>query len=300
MLNNGLRGFVKRNWAGYFFLAPWLFGFVALNMIPMGWSFYLSFTRFDLFGAPEWIGLENLDRMFSDRKFLASVSVTVRYVFIGVPLQLMFSLFIATVLNKGIGDYSLRIYRAIYYVPSLFGSSVAVALLWRQMFGGSGLINRLLANVGIEGMNWVATPETALYTLIILAVWQLGAPMLIFLAGLKQIPVDLYESAEIDGAGQFAMFLRITLPLLTPIIFFNLIMQMIASFQAFTPAYIISGGTGGPLDSTLFYTLYLYHRGFNFFDMGYAAAMAWLLLATIAGVTALLFLTSGRWVFYRE
>lgn len=295
-----IRDFAKRNWAGFFFLAPWLFGFLALNLIPMGTSLYLSFTNFDLFGSPDWVGLQNFERMFSDRKFLASVSVTLRYVLIGVPLQLIFALFVAAVLNKGVGDFSLRIYRAIYYVPSLFGSSVAVALLWRQMFGGRGLINQLLASVGIQGMNWIANPSTALSTLIVLAVWQLGAPMLIFLAGLKQIPVDLYESAEIDGAGRASVFFRITLPLLSPIIFFNLIMQTIASFQAFTPAYIISAGTGGPVDSTLFYTLYLYQRGFNFFHMGYAAGMAWLLLATIAVVTALLFLTSGRWVFYRE
>lgn len=295
---HAIRTFIKNNWIGYLFLSPWLIGFICLSAFPMGFSLYLSFTQYDLLTQPHWVGLGNYTEMFSDRKFIASVKVTAKYVLVGVPLQLSFALFIALTLNRGIRG--LKIYRAIYYVPSLFGGSVAIALLWRQLFGRDGLVNNLLAKAGIEGMNWISSPKTALYTLIVLAIWQFGASMVIFLAGLRQIPSDLYESAKIDGAGRFKMFSKITLPLLTPIIFFNLVMQIISSFQAFTPAYIVSGGSGGPLNSTLFYTLYLYQQGFTNFLMGFASAMAWFLLLLIAFITALIFLSSGKWVFYQE
>lgn len=288
----------RRNWAGYLFLTPWLIGFFGLSLFPILASFYLSLTRYDLFTAPQWRGFANYVRMFSDEKFLTSLRVTSIYVLLGVPLSLLFALGIATVLNKGFRG--LRFFRALYYTPTLFGGSVAIALLWRQLFGGRGVVNAALAAIGIQGMNWVADPRTALYTLVLLRVWQFGASMVIFLAALKQVPVELYESAEIDGASRFRQFTRITLPMISPIILFNLIMQTISSFQAFTPAYIISGGGGGPLDSTLFYTLYLYQQGFTFFRMGYAAGMAWVLLFMIAAVTALIFRTSAKWVFYHE
>ncbi|MDF2962831.1 MAG: transporter permease [Paenibacillus sp.] len=290
--------FWKNNWVGYLFLAPWLIGLIGLSAFPMGFSLYLAFTRYDLFTSPRWIGLGNVIEMFNDRKYLASIEVTVKYVLLAVPLSLCFALCIALLLNRGIRG--LRVYRAIYYVPSLFGGSVAIALLWRQIFGGEGLINGILQSLGYEGMNWIATPSTALYTLIVLSTWQFGSSMVIFLAGLKQIPTDLYESAKIDGAGKWRQFQNITFPMLTPIIFFNLIMQIIHAFQAFTPAYIVSGGSGGPLNSTLFYTLYLYQKGFSQFEMGYASAMAWMLLITIAFITSLIFATSGRWVHYQE
>jgi multiple sugar transport system permease protein len=288
----------KKNWVGYFFLAPWLIGFICLGMIPIGSSLYLSFTDYDMFTPAEWSGLANYADIFADKKWWNSVKVTLVYVFIGAPLQLMFALGVAVLLNRGIK--ALRVYRAIYYVPSLFGGSVAVAILWRQIFGGDGIINQFLALFGIEGMNWISSPETSIYTLIILTVWQFGAPMVIFLAGLKQVPTDLYEAATIDGAGKIKQFFKITLPLITPIVFFNLVMQIINAFQAFTPAYIVSGGSGGPLDSTLFYTLYLYQKGFTQFQMGYASAMAWILLFAIAFVTALIFLSGKKWVYYQE
>lgn len=288
----------EKNWVGYFFLTPWLIGLLGLSVIPMGASLYFSFTSYDMFTAPEWIGLANYLEMFQDSKWLNSVKVTLSYVFIGVPLQLGFALGVAVLLNKGLKG--LQVYRAIYYVPSLFGGSVAIALLWRQLFGGDGLVNSLLAIIGIEGKNWISSPDTALYTLIILTIWQFGAPMVIFLAGLKQVPVGLYESSKIDGAGPIKQFFSITLPLITPIIFFNLVMQIINAFQAFTPAYIVSGGSGGPLDSTLFYTLYLYQKGFTQFQMGYASAMAWFLLICISIVTALVFVSSKKWVYYQE
>ncbi|MBM7570204.1 carbohydrate ABC transporter permease [Aquibacillus albus] len=288
----------QKNWLGYLFLSPWLIGLLCLTAIPMAASLYLSFTNYDMFTAPQWVGFENYGDMFDDRKWLASVKVTAIFVFLGVPLQLSFALAIALLLNKGISG--LKVYRAAYYVPSLFGGSVAIAILWRQLFGGDGLVNHALSLVGIEGMNWIATPDTALYTLVVLTVWQFGAPMVIFLAGLQQIPVDLYEAARIDGANKMKQFISITIPMLSPIIFFNLIMQIIASFQAFTQAYIVSGGTGGPLNSTLFYTLYLYQKGFTHFQMGYASAMAWILLFAIAIITALVFASAKKWVYYQE
>jgi multiple sugar transport system permease protein len=293
-----IRQFWKNNGAGYLFLAPWLIGLICLTAFPMGFSLYLSFTQFDLLTAPKWVGLLNFTEMFHDRKYWASVAVTLKYVLIGVPLSLSFALAIALMLNRGIRG--LRFYRAVYYVPSLFGGSVAIGLLWRQLFGGDGLVNSFLQVFGIPGKNWIATPSTAIYTLIVLTIWQFGSSMVIFLAGLKQIPTDLYESARIDGAGKWRQFRSVTFPLLTPIVFFNLIMQVIHAFQAFTPAYVVSGGSGGPLNSTLFYTLYLYQKGFTQFSMGYASAMAWVLLVVIAFVTSLLFLSSRKWVFYQE
>ena len=181
-----------------------------------------------------------------------------------------------------------------------FGGSVAVSILWRQLFNKEGVFNQILAAFGVEGKNWIATPSSALNTLIVLAVWQFGASMVIFLASLKQIPEDYYEAATLDGAGRVAQFFKITLPLLTPMVFFNIVMQVINAFQSFNSAYIISNGTGGPLDSTLFYSLYLYIKAFNHFQMGYASAMAWILLVIIAAVTGLMFLFAKFWVFYDD
>jgi len=297
-MNPKMKIALKRNAVGYLFLSPWLLGLIGLSAIPILASAYFSFTRYDMLTPPDWIGFENYRAMFKDQKWRSSMKVTLTYVFLGVPLQLIFALSIAMMLNRGIRG--LRIYRAIYYVPSLFGGSVAVALLWRQLFGGEGLVNVLLRQIGLQGYNWIASPDTALYTLIVLKVWQFGAPMVIFLAALKQVPTELYEASRIDGAGKWRQFASITLPLITPIVFFNLVMQTIQAFQAFTPAYIVSRGTGGPLDSTLFYTLYLYQKGFTHFQMGYAASMAWLLLLVIAFVTAMLFLSARKWVYYQE
>ncbi len=289
----------RKNLIAYGFLAPWLIGFLAFSVGPILASAYLSFTRYDLLTPPEWNGLTNYIVMFTrDPRYLNALRVTATYVFVSVPLQLALALAIAIVLNRGLRGLSL--YRAIYYLPSLLGGSIAIAILWRQVFGLYGLFNQVLSLVGIEGISWIGTPETAVYTLVLLRVWQFGSPMIIFLAGLKQIPRELYEAAEIDGAGRWSGFLRITIPLLTPIIFFNLIMQFISAFQTFTQAFIISGGTGGPVDSTLFYTLYLYQQGFTAFRMGYASAMAWVLLGIIGAMTLLSFLSSKYWVYYES
>jgi multiple sugar transport system permease protein len=290
---------VRENMVGYLFLLPWFIGLFALTLGPMLGSLYLSFTRYDLLSAPQWIGLQNFTAMFSDIRFLDSLRVTAIYVFLSVPLKLAVALLVALALNKGLRG--LGIYRAVYYVPSLLGGSVAIAILWRQIFGQNGIVNQGLALLGIHGLSsWVANPDTSVYTLIILAAWQFGSPMLIFLAGLKQIPHEMYEAAGIDGAGPIDKFFRITLPLLTPIIFFNLVLQMIGAFQAFTPAFIVSSGSGGPYGSTLFYTLYIYQQGFGYFHMGYASAMAWVLLMIIALFTAVAFTSSRFWVFYQD
>lgn len=286
----------KNTLIAYLFLLPWLIGFFALVFGPMFSSLYLSFTKYDLLTSPNWVGLQNYVDMFGDRKFISSVKVTLTFVLIGVPLQLIAALVVALVLNKGLKGIGL--YRTIYYIPSLLGGSVAIALLWKNIFGMDGIINDLLQVFGVEGRGWVSHPDYAIYTLIALATWQFGSSMVIFLAGLKQIPGELYEAADVDGAKSFDKFKHITLPLLTPVILFNLVMVLIKSLQVFTSAYIVSEGTGGPANSTLFYTLYLYQKGFSFFEMGYASAMAWILLAVLALLTALIFISSKFWVHY--
>lgn len=289
----------RKDLIAYLFLLPWIGGMVVFTAGPLIASFYLSFTNYDMFRAPDWVGLQNYVQMFtSDRRFMGALRVTLTYVLIGVPLHLMFALLVAMLMNQKVRG--LSIFRSIYYLPSLLGGSVAVAVMWRQIFGRDGVANSILDLFGVEGQNWISHPSYALYTLILLHVWQFGSAMVIFLAGLKQIPRDLYEAAEIDGAGPFQSFWNVTLPMLTPVIFFNLVLGVINSFQAFTQAYIVSGGTGGPSDSTLFYTLYLYQEGFTHLRLGYAAAMGWVLLAIIAVLTALNFWASSKWVFYGD
>ena len=289
----------SRNAPGYLFLLPWFIGFFGLTLGPALVSLYLSFTDYNLLQAPHMVGLDNYVRIFTDDdKFVSSMKVTLFYVVCSVPLKLAFALGVALLLNRGIKG--LPVYRAIFYLPSLLGSSVAIAVLWRQLFDSDGVVNSLLAHFGIQGPSWISNPNYSLYTLIVLAVWQFGSPMIIFLAGLRQIPVDMYEAASLDGASKARMFFKITLPLLTPVIFFNAVVQTIDAFKAFTPAYVISSGTGGPINSTLFYTLYLYQEGFGYFRMGYAAALAWILVVIIALFTAFSFLSARYWVHYDE
>ncbi|WP_129338444.1 carbohydrate ABC transporter permease [Cellulomonas endophytica] len=284
--------------AAWVFLLPWTLGLVGITLGPMAVSLYLSFTDYSLLQAGSWVGLENYLRLFEDARLLNSLKVTFTYVLVGTPLQLAAALGIALLLDRGLKGVGL--YRSIFYLPSLLGASVAVAILWRQLFGSQGLVNQVLALVGITGPGWISDPSTALWTIILLHVWTFGAPMIIFLAGLRQIPTMYYEAAQMDGASAFRQFRSITLPLLSPIIFFNLVLGIIGAFQSFTQAFIVSGGSGGPADSTMFYTLYLYQQGFTRFDMGYASAMAWLLLVIIAGFTAVNFVASKKWVFYDD
>jgi len=295
-LRNAVR---KDKIAPYLFLLPWLIGFFVITLGPMLYSLYLSFTNYSLLGKPSWVGLDNYIKMFTnDPKYLDSVRVTLVYVFVSVPLQLAFALLLALILNRGLRG--LPLYRSIYYLPSLIGASVAIAVLWRQMFGRNGLINQVLEFFGVQGQSWIGNPDTALGTLIILNIWTFGSPMVIFLAALRQIPGYLYEAAAVDGINRRQAFRHITLPMLTPVVLFNMVLQMIGAFQAFTPAFVVSGGTGGPVNSTLFYTLYLYQRGFANFQMGYASAMAWVLFIGIAVVTAINFWFSKYWVHYDD
>ncbi len=282
----------------YIFLLPWFAGIIGITAIPMVASLYLSFTNFRLGGTPSWVGLANYERMASDASFHAASVVTAKYVFISVPLQLAFALAIALVLNRGVRG--LPIYRSVYYLPSLLGGSVAVAVLWRQLFATDGLIPELAGRFGIQMGSWISDPKHALTTLMILNVWTFGSPMVIFLAGLRQIPSELLEAAAVDGAGRMRRFLSVTVPLLSPVIFFNLVLQLIGSFQAFTGAYIVSSGSGGPANSTLFYTLYLFQAGFQRFEMGYASALAWVLFAVIGFFTALNFVGAKYWVHYES
>ncbi|WP_430305029.1 carbohydrate ABC transporter permease [Rhizobium sp. 0TCS1.26] len=290
---------VRRNAAGYLFLTPWLIGFLCLTLGPALMSLYLSFTDFDLLQDPQFIGMQNYVRMATaDPKFIASMKVTFIYVVLSVPLKLAFALAVAMALNRGIAG--LPIYRALFYLPSLLGASVAIAVLWRQLFAADGMVNSVLALVGIDGPSWISNPRYSLYTLVALSVWQFGSPMIIFLAGLRQIPADMYEAASLDGASSVRQFWKITLPLLSPVVFFNFVIQTIEAFKAFTPAFIVSGGSGGPINSTLFYTLYLYQEAFGNFRMGYASALAWVLVIIIAIFTAFAFLSTRYWVHYDE
>jgi multiple sugar transport system permease protein len=288
-----------RNAAGYLFLLPWLIGFLGLTLGPTLASLYLSFTDYDLLTPPRWAGLKNYQYAFTmDQRLGNALTVTFTYVLWSVPLKLAAALGLAMILDRSVRGVGF--YRATFYLPSLLGASVAIAVLWRQIFGAEGLVNQFLAIFGIQGPAWVSHPDYALSTLVVLAVWQFGSPMIIFLAGLRQIPQDLYEAASMEGASGWRQFWKITLPLLAPVIFFNLVLQTIEGFKAFTQAFIVSGGTGGPIDSTLFYSLYLYEEAFANFRMGYASALAWLLLIIIAIFTAIAFGTSKYWVYYED
>ncbi|MFC6334610.1 carbohydrate ABC transporter permease [Paenibacillus septentrionalis] len=289
----------EHNRTAYLFLTPWLIGFFCLTVGPMIASLYFSLTKYNLLNAPTWIGIGNYVKILTDDEtFRNSLFLTFKYVFFSVPLKLIFALLVAMILNKGLRG--LGIYRTVYYLPSLLGGSIAIAIVWRQIFAGDGVVNDFLGMFGIKGPSWISHPDYIIYTIITLTIWQFGSAMVIFLAGLKQVPAELYEASSIDGAGKIRQFYNITLPLLTPVIFFNLVMGIINSFQAFTPAFVIGDGRGGPLDATMFYTLYLYLKGFSFFDMGYASALAWIMLLIIGFLTAIVFTTQKYWVFYSD
>ena len=288
--------------AGYVFLSPWLLGLMAVTAVPMLLSLYISFTSYDILSPlsdVEWVGLENYKRMFTaDPSYWRSVTVTLSFALIAVPLKLAVALGVALLLNRawrGVG-----LFRGLFYLPSLIGGSVALAIVWVNMFNREGAVNGVLGFFGIEGKPWVNDPTWALETLMVLAIWQFGAPMVIFLAGLKQVPTELYEAASVDGAGRIRKFISVTLPMLSPVIFFNLVLETINGFQGFTAAFVLSNGTGGPVDSTLMYTLNLYIKGFTDYEMGYASAMAWVFLLAIGIITAIFFTTGRFWVHYSD
>jgi multiple sugar transport system permease protein len=283
--------------AGYGFLIPWLIGFVGLTVGPMLFSLYLAFTEYNLFTDPEWVGFDNFVRMFTeDPNYIQSVQITLVYVLVGTPIKLAAALGIAMLLNYR--DKGSGFFRSSFYAPSLIGASVSVAIVWRAMFSTNGPVDDSLSFFGIQLGGWVGNVQLVIPMMILLAVWQFGAPMVIFLAGLKQIPQELYEAAEVDGAGPVRKFRSVTVPMLSSVIFFNLLLETINAFQVFASAYIISNGSGGPAGMTNFYTLYLYKRGFADLQMGYAAAMAWVLVIVVAIIAFILFKTQKSWVHY--
>lgn len=284
------------NIAGYALMAPWLLGFFLMWLLPALVSMYYSLTDFNMLKAPNFIGLSNYVRIFTnDPTFRKALAVTFAYVLILVPCRMAFALFVAVLLNKK--HRGLSAYRALYYVPSIIGGSIAVSVVWKQIFGSKGVVMTLLGVFGIEQkMSVLGNPKTALLAIILMGVWQFGSAMLIFLAALKQIPESLYESASIDGASPRRTFWSITMPMLTPTIFFNLILQIINGFRVFTETKVVTNG--GPMNSTLSYVLYMYQKAFNDFDMGYSCALGWVLVAIIGVATILLFKSQKKWVHY--
>ncbi len=286
--------FDRESVAGVVCTLPFTIGILLFILVPMGISLYYSLCDYNILSPPKFIGLDNYIEMFSDETFFKAIGVTFFYALISVPLRLVFALIVAMLLlntTKATGFY-----RAAYYLPSIIGGSVAVSILWKRMFAVDGVVNSLLGLVGIDcDIAWLGNEKTAIWTLIILAVWQFGSSMLIFLSSLKQIPTTLYEAARVDGASKVYQFFRITLPLLTPTIFFNLVMQMIQGFLAFTQCYIITQGK--PMNSTLFYTVYMYQQSFEFKNTGYGAALAWVMLVIVGLITLILFATKRFWVY---
>ena len=286
-----------KDYRGLFFIMPWLIGFLFLQLYPFLASLYYSFTQYSVLGQPKFIGLDNYIRLFTiDPDFKKSIMVTMKYALISVPSKLFFALIVALILNmrlKGINGF-----RTVYYIPSILGGSVAVSALWRLMFMSDGILIKLLELIGLPSVNWLGQAGTAMFTICLLQVWQFGSSMVLFLAALKQIPVDLHEAASIDGAGKVKRFFYITLPIITPIVFFNLIMQTINALQNFTSAFVITNG--GPLKSTYLIGMKLYTEGFSNFKMGYASAISWILFAIILIFTLFIFKSSDAWVYYED
>ena len=288
--------FNNDNVVGYIFAAPFIISFLCLTMIPMGLSLYYSFCNYKIGALPDFIGVQNYLNLMKDATFVHSLLVTIQYVVIGVPLKLVFALFIAMLLTKPTKVQGF--YRAVYYIPSLIGGSVAVALVWKQLFGSRGPIVSIIKTLGVKGFNFFGSTTWAFLPLVLCNAWQFGSSMLIFASGLKQIPKDYYEAAEIDGAGVVRRFFSITLPILSPIILFNLIMQLISGFMTFTQAQIITDG--GPNYATNYIALNIFKEGFAFQHMGYACAQSWVMLLIMAAVTGIIFKTSSYWTFYEN
>lgn len=282
---------------GFLFISPWLIGFLCLTLIPIAYSLYLAFTDYSILREPNWIGIKNFVKMFTDDpNFWLSFKITLKFAIVQVPLKLIVSLLVAVVLAKATSFTGF--YRIAFYVPSLMGGSVAVAMTWKQLWNQKGVINQLLEAMDIPMVNWLHNRNTALYVLILLGVWQFGSQMLVFLAAIKEIPASLMEAAIVDGASPMKRFFSITLPMISPSLFFNLINGIIGSMQAFNSAYLITAG--GPMKSTLYYGLYQYQQAFEYLNMGYASAMAWFLAIVIILLTALIFRSQSAWVYYES
>ncbi len=293
----GMRKYPRNYKWGILFISPWLFGFFGLQLYPLLQSLYYSFTDFSILSDGKWIGIQNYAELFSrDRYFWKSFKLTVKYAFMTVPMKLLFALFIAMILNMKLK--CINIFRTIYYLPSIMGGSVAVSILWKFMFMKEGIVNRFLGIVGIPAINWLGMPDTALFTISLLVVWQFGSSMVLFLAGLKNVPQELYEAASVDGATKVHQFFSITLPMISPIILFNFMMQTINALQEFTAVSVITNG--GPNHGTYLMGLKIYEDAFSTLKMGYASATSWILFLVVLLITSLLFKSSDAWVFYND
>jgi len=287
----------RRENVGYLYILPWIFGFLVFQLYPLVSSLYYSFTDFSITNIPVFIGLKNYIDMFTkDPLFYKSLMNTLKYVLMSVPLKIITALLVAVILNQKIKG--INFYRTIYYIPSIFGGSVAIAILWRFLFMDSGLVNRCLAIFKIPGVQWLSNPKVALFTLSLLSVWQFGSSMVLFLAALKQVPEDLYEAARIDGGSWIRIFFSITIPMITPVLFFNILMQLVNAFQDFTGAFVITNG--GPLNSTYLFALKLYDEAFSYYKMGYASALSWVLFIMIIAFTAVFFKFSDTLTYYED
>lgn len=287
---------INDNIAGYLFLAPWVIGFLVFTVGPMLASGYLSLTKYSAFSPAKWIGFENYQKIFQDDLFYTSLYNTAYYAFLGVPAQLLVALFLAVLLNMKVRYVNL--FRTVYYIPTVT-PAVANVFLWVWIFNFDfGLINSLLRLVGLSPVNWLWDPQIVKPALILMSLWSVGQQMVIFLAALQGVSEELLEAAAIDGANNVRRFLRITIPLISPVIFLNLIIGIIYLFQTFTVAFIATNG--GPINSSLFYVLYIYRKGFESFEMGYASGLAWILFLIILVITALQFYLSRRWVYYES
>lgn len=293
---------VKKNkkslqkYTGLLYIAPWLVGFLVFQLYPLLASFFYSLTNYNLITAPKFVGLKNYIDMANNEVFWHSLKVTFKYVLISLPLKLITALLVALILNTKVRFTNL--YRTVYYLPSIFGGSVAISIIWRFLFMRNGLINLLLSYLSIPAIDWLGNPDIALYTISFINIWMFGSSMVLFLAGLKQIPNELYEAAVVDGSSKIGMFFTITLPMLTPIILFNVIMQSIGMFQEFTAPFVIT--EGGPLKSTYVFGILLYENAFAFYKMGYASALSWILFLILTIITFSLFKSSSYWVHYTD
>jgi multiple sugar transport system permease protein len=283
--------------AGYLFISPWIIGFVVFFLGPIIASFVLSLTRWNIVGTPEWVGLDNYRSIFTtDTSFMKSIEVTLTYSIFYLPLEVICGIGLAVLMNQKLRGIGL--FRTLFYMPSVV-PQVAAALVWVWMLNARyGVVNSILGAVGVDGPNWLASPNYVLPSLILIALWGIGGSAIIYLAGLQNIPEVFYEAAIVDGASTYRRFRHITLPLLSPTIFFQLILGLIGVFQTFTPAFIAAGQNGGPLQSGLFYMLYLYNRGFRSLRMGYASALAWILTIFILVITIMVIRSSSYWVHY--
>ncbi|WP_285603094.1 carbohydrate ABC transporter permease [Enterococcus thailandicus] len=288
---------MKKKYIGLLYLTPWMIGILFFVVYPFAMSLFYSFTDYSMLTEPKFIGFDNYIKMFTDDPiFWSSVKATIKFVFLTVPFKLIFALFVAYVMNaklKGIGFF-----RTAYYIPSILGANVAIAVLWQFLFKNDGLVNMVLNSIGLANVAWFSSGTGAMLTIVLLRVWQFGSAMVIFLNALTEMPQDLYKAAAIDGASKFRQFFSVTLPQLTPIIFFNLILQLVQAFQEFDGPFLITGG--GPMRSTYLLPMYIYDNAFKIFNMGYSSALSWVLFVMIMIFTAILFKTSKNWVFYAD